>query len=629
MKLKRRFYALICLGLLLLLGQGLSPATAQTYYFRVPELRMQVYVQPDASVRIVYDITFENLGSPIDIVDIGAPHEDYAISTMRASIDGVGLSDIRKSEYIDVGVEVHLHDQAIPYGETGTLHFEFTMPDMVYQDTTRKEYASLQITPTWFDGQSVAGSTDLMLAVHMPEGVNADDVLYQKEPFTQKAIYEGRAVAVWNWPDASATRAYLVGVSFPKTGMDRVIEMTTWQLILKWLDDNPEARLFLGLITAVLFSIAFFRFTGGTGCSVYVFLLAGLVLLLVLSPALQIFSIPLMILLVIINEVSLKKRRKTYLPPVAEVEGGGIKRGLTAPEAAVLLEMPFNKVLTLVIFGLLAKDIVRQVEAEPLKVKLNDAYRTRNNSTLDNAKKRLAFRRSVAQQKKTVVHSYEEPFLFLLERDEDKPVHKIDFGGAMRALIMQTTAKMKGFDLSDTQDYYKRVIDRAWKQAQSIGEIPEREEYLDKYLPWVVMNESYPTVMTWGGHHYRPIWWRRSYVGPVLAGGSLRGGAKSSSGRPSAGGRTTLGDVGSSFAGWAEATMGGMASAVLPSSLKLPNASGGVIDLSGVDKVTGDVFDALAKASASSSKGGGRSGGGCACACAGCACACACAGGGR
>ena len=77
--------------------------------------------------------------------------------------------------------------------------------------------------------------------------------------------------------------------------------------------------------------------------------------------------------------------------------------------------------------------------------------------------------------------------------------------------------------------------------------------------------------------------------------------------------------------------MGGLAGAILPSSLNVPNTKGGFVNLSGVDKVTGDVFQALAKASTSSggSKGGRGGGGGCACACAGCACACACAGGGR
>ena len=74
--------------------------------------------------------------------------------------------------------------------------------------------------------------------------------------------------------------------------------------------------------------------------------------------------------------------------------------------------------------------------------------------------------------------------------------------------------------------------------------------------------------------------------------------------------------------------MGGMAAAIMPGSMNIPGAKGGFVDLSGADKVTGDIFSALAKASSSGSSGSGG-GGSCACACAGCACACACAGGGR
>lgn len=633
--MKSRHPLLYSLGLLLALALLLgihSPLLAQSYSFEVPTLRMQVFVQPDASVKIVYEITFNNLGQTLDVVDIGTPHKNYDLKNMRASMNGVSLTDIRKSTYIDTGVEIHLGSQAIPRGKSGTLYFEFTMPDMVYQDTTRKDYASLQITPTWFDANSVVGTTDIWIAIHLPEGVQADEILYQKVEFTQKALYQGRTVAVWNWERGSATQAYLVGVSFPKASMERVIEMTILDLMVKWLEDNPDVRLFLGLVQGVLFAVLFFRFTGGTGCAPFTLLLGGLAFLIISSPLAQIFAFPILILLIIINEWHLSRRKKTYLPPIAQVEGGGIKRGLTAPEAATLLEMPLNKILTLVIFGLLAKGILRQVEDEPLKVEVVEPFRTLHNPALKSAKDRLAFRRQVAQELKTVIHKYEDLFLYLIEKHPGKAVKEIDFAPAMQQLITDTAEKMKGFDLSETQDYYRRIIERAWQQAQAIGEIPEREAYLDKYLPWVMMNDNYPTVLTAGGYSYWPIWIRRSR--PIVTTGRSAQAAPapsraSSVGRPVAGGRTTLGDVGSSFAGWAQATAGGLASAVMPGSLKVPGARGGVVDLSGVDKVTGDIFEALAKSSAS---GSGRSGGGgrsCACACAGCACACACAGGGR
>jgi hypothetical protein len=614
--------------LLLSLGQ---PVLAQTYAFSVPELRMFVDIQPDSSVKIEYDITFENASyaSPIDVVDIGTPHDDYDIGNFSANIDGNMLTDIRTSTYIDTGVEIHLEQYAIQPGETGTLHVEFSMPDMVYQDVTDRQYASLQITPTWFDGDSVLGSTNVQILIAMPEGVSPEAVRYQDVPFTQVATYEERTVVYWQWEDGSVAGPNRVGVSFPKEGMTDVIQMNLFQLTEKWLQDNPLARMIVFLLGLIGLSVLYFRFTGGTGLTLYFILLFATIVIFAVSPLASLFALPLLLALIVWNELTLKKRRKKYLPPIAQVEGGGIKRGLTAPEAATLLEMPLNQVLTLVVFGLLNKGILRQVEADPLTVEVVDAFQARDQSGLNTANKRAKYRRKAAQEAGTVIHNYEQPFIDFIEHAPGKPLKEIDFGKPMDFLIKQTAKKIENFDLSDTQDYYRRVIDRAWKQAESIGEIPKREKYLDNYLPWVMMDRRYPTVMSRGGYHYWPIWMRRHRSVPSLSNVGGRGGGSKSSG-PSVGGKTSFGDVGASFAGWAENTMGGMAAAILPGSLQMPKASGGVIDLSGVDRVTGDVFEALAEASKSSGGGGGSSGGSsCACACAGCACACACAGGGR
>jgi len=610
---------------LLSLGQ---PVRAQTYSFSVPQLRMFVDVQPDASVRIVYDITFENsdYADPIDIVDIGTPHDDYDLDNFSANVDGNPLRDIRPSTYIDTGVEIHLDEYAILAGETGTLHVEFTMPDLVYQDVTDRAYASLQITPTWFDDELVMGSTDVQIIVALPEGVQPDEVRYQDVAYTQLATQDGRTLAYWRFENGSATGPNRVGISFPKREMERVIQMSIFQLTEKWLEDNVYARMIVFFLGLIGLSVLYFRFTGGTGMTLYFILLFVCIFIFAVSPLASLFALPLLLGLNIWNELTLKKRRKTYLPPIAQVEGGGIKRGLTAPEAATLLEMPINKVLTLVIFGLLNKGILRQVEADPLTVEVVEAFRARGKAGLNTAEKRAKHRRKAAQEAGTVIHNYEQPFIDFIEHAPGKPLKDIDFSKPMDFLIKQTAKKMENFDLSDTQDYYRRVIDRAWKQAESIGEIPKREKYLDSYLPWVMMHRRYPTVLSHGGYNYWPTWMR--YSRPVSTsglGGRGSGGSKSSG--PSVGGKTSFGDVGASFAGWAENTMGGMAAAILPGSLQMPKSAGGVVDLSGVDRVTGDVFKALAEASKSS--GGGSSGGGCACACAGCACACACAGGGR
>jgi len=617
--LKRLSLFIVACACLIITGSAAGPAYTQSTWFMVPELKMEVTVLPDASARIVYDITFDNYGSDIDIVDIGLPHKDYDISTMSASINGVSLSDIRTSEYIDIGVEIHLHNQEIPSGETGTLHFEATMLDMVYQDTTNKELASMRITPTWFDTGVVKGQSTIGVAIHLPEGVQPDEVLYQQEPFTTKALYQGHAVAVWEWHEVPATQAYMVGISFPSRVMTRVVKMTMIDLVKQWLDDNPQIKVLLGASSLGLLTLLFFRFTGGTGCTVFVLLAGGMVVLFILSPILMLPALPILIALVIFNEIRLKRKPSKYLPPIVQTEGGGIKRGLTAPESAVLLELPLSKVLTLVIFGLLEKEILQIVTQDPLTVSIREPFRTWGDPVnRRSSKKRSKARRSAAHKEGTVVHNYENYFLDVLERTPEKPVSEIDFTKAMERLIKATAGKMKEFDFSDTQDYYRRVIDRALEQAQSIGEIEAREQYLDKYLPWVMMNRSYPTVLTHRGGHYWPMW-----ALPVSGGGRPAQRATSRSG-PARGGRTSFGDVAGSFSGWAEVTMGGMAAAILPSAMNIPAAAGGFVDLSGVDRVTGDIFEAISRASSSGGGGGGSS-----CACAGCACACACAGGGR
>ncbi len=629
-----RWSSAIPIGLLILLigtffvvpaggrPQRTTTAWAQTYRFRVPTLQMQVFVQPDASARIVYRITFENspTADAIDIIDIGMPHAGYPIATMRAAINDIPLPTIRPSEYVTPGVEIPLGQHAIQPGQQGVFSLEWIMPDMVYQDTTNREYASLQITPTWFDSDLVIGTTTIQIAIHMLPGIQPDEVLSQREAFTDKAIFQDRTVAVWQWPDKRATQAHLVGVSFPQRGMQRVVTMNAVQLAVKWLEDNPGIALGLRVLIVIALAVAFFRFTGGTGISVFVVL--AVLTFFLLSHAMTLLALPLSLLLIPVTEAIRHRRPKgSYLPAIVQVEGGGIKRGLTAPEAAVLLELPLNKVLALVIFGLLKKGVLRQLQDTPLIVDVAEDFRAKN---APSAKEREAQQRKSAQNHGIVLHQYELPFLTLIEQQPGVPIPQLDFSVPMKNLIQHVVQRIKHFDLSDTQDYYRRIIQRALNEAQTIGDIPERDQVVDRNLEWILMDPGYRTVLEPRGAPYRPIWIRSTSVGGSPPSG---GGGQPSVAQPGPGGRTSFGDVAASFAGWTENTMGSLASAIAPGALNVPKAGGGVINLSGADKLTGDIFKALGEAS--SHGGSGGSGGGCACACAGCACACACAGGGR
>jgi hypothetical protein len=372
---------LVPLILVLLAAVFAGSVGAQNYSFNVPEMILQVDVQPDASAVLIYDITFDNYGSPIDIVDIGLPHDNYNTQNMRASINGVGITRIYKSEYIDVGVEIHLGSETIPSGQQGTLHFEATMPDMVYADTTNEDNASLQISPTWFDSGLLRGTTNIEISVRMVEGVQLDDVLWQDVEFTDKYVDEsGRVVVAWLYENVVPSRAYRVGVSFPRQGLDRVVEITFWDILGRWI----------------------------AGLSGLLAVLAGFCLPL---------GIPAIVIFFIVRGV-IRASKPKYLPAVAQVEGGGIKRGLTAPEAAVILELPLTKVLLLVVFGMLEKGLIRQTDDNPLKVEVVEDFRVKDKPQLQSPKEKRSYRSRIAQQKGTVIHKYEHAFL---DRFEDNP----------------------------------------------------------------------------------------------------------------------------------------------------------------------------------------------------------------
>ena len=611
-------------------------AIAQEYRFEIPEMKMGVSVQPDASVRLEYTMVFQNRrgAHPIDIVDVGLPHSGYQIANMEASVDGQPVRKIRRSEYINIGVECHLGSGTIPAGARGTFRFSCVIPNMVYQDTTDAEYASLQIRPTWFDRQFHKGTTNLEVALHVLPGIEAEEVRYQQEKQRYSQLYnfgegdEKHAVAYWQSEQHTLSGDNpKFSISFPRRAMQRVVEKSKLELLLDWFDASPQLKVISGAALVMMFMVGYYRFAGVTGCVPFLLLLVMLGLAIVSGPGPHLLCWPLGISMFGLNEWFRSMRKDDgYLPAMATVEGGGIKRGLTAPQAAVLLEQPLGRILTMIIFGMLKKDLVTMVSEAPISVEVNKKYRCPRKE-----------RRKQAAKTGVVLHDYDQAFLDILQTHQG-PVEKCDLNSAMGGLVKSVGERMKGFDLERTREYYRRIVKRAWKDAGSIGEIQQRDQIVERNFEWMMMDPDWTDLFdVWRrrGYTYRPRWSRpRRYptTGSFPSGGGSPsavpsgGGAPRTTGGGGDGSAPTLGEVAGSFVGWAENTAGNLAGSLEPGSMGL-NLPSGVVDLSGVDRITGDFFEALAEASKSS--GGGGGGGGCACACAGCACACACAGGGR
>jgi hypothetical protein len=538
------------LTLYLLLALG-STALAD-YRFELPRNVSWVTINPSGQADLYYSLTFTCLpqGQAIDIVDIGLPNGSYQLESARASIRGRTLSDIRVSEYVKpYGVEVHLDGMSIAPGDSGTLEFWVHLTSMLNQDSQDEAYASFKFSPTWYGSEYVSGSTYLECNFVFPPGVQADEPRYHENEFTE-AWYDtvdNTPVYRWVMGTANPDEQYTFGASFPA------------KYVSPGAVTKPAPLLFriIGGFFGFLWGIVKFFLNS------FVFWMFGAIIFFGVRNA--------------------RKRRMKYLPPEVSVEGVGIKRGLTAPEAGLLLEMPLDKVLTMILFGLIKKGALEVSSRSPqLKFKLLDAV--------------------PADQ------PYEKTFLASLDKQGLAPEAKLQ--ALVIDLIKETNAKMKGFSRKETVAYYKSIVSQAWQQVTA-AQTPElKTKELEEQFDWMSMDPAYNDRMRsqYGtGDVYLPRWWGRWGYG---------------------GGQTTTGGGGS---------VGKGPSMEMP---KLPGADfanrmttgmeGFAAGLVGkVDSFTGKITDKTNPIPVSSGSGRSSGGGGCACACACAGCACACAGGGR
>jgi hypothetical protein len=527
-----------------------APAFAANYRFEVPREVVTVTVNADSSLDIDYRILFRNSpgADAIDIVDIGFPTKDYELSSVSADLNGTPLGGIKPSTYIEVGVEIPLGGAAIAPGREGLLHVHGRNPRMVWADSRDEAYASCVFSPTWFGSDFTSGVTHLTMVFVFPPGVTGEQTRWHDaeggKP-SSAAFRDNRVHYIWDMTDASPSTQYKFGVSFPANTVAEVRK------------PNPLADFFTGLVTALVALVAVAA--KSCGC---------------------ILPVALFAFLAILGVVNGRRRRMRYLSPKAKVEGVGIKRGLTAPEAALLMETPLNKVLTLILFGLLKKNALTVTATEPLKLKA----RTPRPDGLK---------------------PYETDFLGAIEADGDLDEKKLR--PMLVEMIRSLETKMKGFSHKETVVYYRSIVATAWKLVETGATPTVKAEEFTNSLEWTLLDEKFgdrtrevfaDTVVP------MPYWWSFGHF-PAPAAPATGGAGVPALDIP------TL--PGANFANTVVTQVEGFAHTVV----------------SKVESFTGTVTSVTNPPPVSTSSGGGHSGGGCACACACAGCACACAGGGR
>lgn len=498
-----------------------KPACSQNYGFSVPEFDCRVTVNADRSLSIDYGILFHcDIGrSSIDIVDIGFPTDDYLLSSVTAAIDGEKLYRIIPSQYIETGVEVHLGIRAIGQGTSGLFTCSGVNPSMVFLDSEKEGYASVEFSTTWFDGGILSGESDFRLEMVFPPGAVPEDVYYHGRSFTDSFVDDsGRVVYVWE-DTRRMDSGYRVGISFPSDLVEGPLRERPKKPFL-----SPEA------ISTIIALFVIFMVSAS------------------------------IVLVVVLSVMKARRRREQYLPPTIGLEGSSIRRGLTAPMAALLLEEKLDRVFLLIVFGMVKKGVLGLEGGSLVKTGPAEGLR-----------------------------SYEKALLEIIPEKGRVPRE-----GVMKVftdMIEELEEKMEGYSLKETREYYLSVIRSAWRMVQSDESAERIGRRLGDTFQWLLADGDFESRV-------RDLPEGRTVYFPSFMSGLFSGSAGGKGGMSLSRACSEVAGFLESAAGRMVSNLTGMSRAVTASTNPVPVGS-------------------------SSYRGSSGSSCACACACAGCACACA------
>jgi hypothetical protein len=546
--------------LLIFLTVIVSPVYAQDYSFNLRSVDVIVSVNQDGSVTLDYTWDFQNDpgAHEIDYVDVGLPNEKFDMGSVSGTVNGQPVTSI---DSMTNGVSLYLGANAIQPGESGTvtMHVD-SIPGILFKATTQESepYASFQFSPNWFGSEYVHGSTDATVTLVLPTGLQPNEPKYFQAKNWPGAVdpesgytADGRVYYRWQTQVATGSDQYTFGAAFPSRLVPAAAITTPPIIDFNFSDIVP--------CLCPLAIFAFFVIT-------------------------TIFGIR-----------NAQKRKLQYLPPKISIEGHGIKRGLTAVEAAILMEEPMDKILMMTLFSSIKKNATKVIAKDPLKLE--------NQNPLPEG-----------------LYPYEIDFLTAMA----KPAigdQKEGLQDMMINLVKTVSEKMKGFSRKETVDFYKDIINKAWAMVDAADTPEVKSQRFDEVMDWTMADRNYEN-RTQDVFRNQPVfvphWWGGydpSFGSTVARGGSGGGSVPSlSPGRGS--GTVSLPSLpGATFAASVTSGAQNMASSVVGNVNSFT---------SGVTNKTNPV--PVSTSHGSSGGGGGHS---CACACACAGCACACAGGGR
>lgn len=402
---------------------------------------IKIWVLPDGTIDLLYDIEITCDQGEIKRIDVLQPTEDFTISQVKDDRSRILQTEsLVEEEWYAVRIWL---SETLHTGSTVRLTVLSNVGKMIWEDETNEGNVGMQFTPATWGGTTE--KTSLKVSIVLPEGV-AENNVKTTERLWDNAYYdddEGRKLVLyWEEENWDPRERFECGVSFPKEYVERY--------------EKKEAAGFAGITTVFL--------TLGFAALILLVLIAGIIAVVARS-------------------------KRSYVQPVLAIESLGIRRGLTAIEAAQLLETPPSRIVVMMLYSLLKKHVV----------------------WVSNVKPTLKLR--VMETLPETLYYYEYDFLKAVRKDG--ALNEELLANAIMTLRSGVRARMRGYCRKDTIDYYKNILNKAWEEVRRAQTSELMSNLYDERLLWLLLDPDYQErtkeVFEETVFYPNPGWWWYQY----------------------------------------------------------------------------------------------------------------------
>jgi len=156
-----------------------------------------------------------------------------------------------------------------------------------------------------------------------------------------------------------------------------------------------------------------------------------------------------------ILELRHRHNKKAYSYSQLTYEGGGIRRGLLPVEVGTLYSLTASNLFVLGLIELLQKGFVKVIsnEGKGLRIALDENFRATR--TILNPISRREARQEIAYQNRRLLTPAEDVLLEIFDQNSGKELGDYSIQPWIDVLSRTTDSKISGYDLVETQNYYK------------------------------------------------------------------------------------------------------------------------------------------------------------------------------